>query len=201
MFFIGVSGASSSGKTTLSRKIMDLFGEEECYVISQDNFYKNISPGTDTSDYNFDCPEAIDFISLKSCINNMLQHKRVKIPQYDFSKHTATYCKDINFKGKCLILEGIFSLLDDDIKDKMDLKIFVDTDLDICLTRRLLRDVEKRGRTMMSVLNQYKKFVKPSYYKYIIFEKQQSDIIIPNGGENLIALNIINQYINSCINR
>lgn len=195
MLFIGITGASSSGKTTLGKKIQELLGSENCFVISQDNFYMSIPKDVEPQDYNFDEPSSIDFDKMREFIYNILQHKPGTLPYYNFTQHKTSHNRIINFTGSCIILEGIFSLLDDKLNEKMNLKIYVDTDLDICLTRRLKRDVVKRGRTMMSVLSQYERFVKPAYHKYIVFEKQKSDIIIPNGGENVIALDMIKKYI------
>lgn len=199
MLFIGIAGASSSGKTTLGKKIQELLGKENCFVISQDNFYKGLPNDVIIDEYNFDHPEAIDFAKMKKFINDILVNKTAKLPYYDFTQHKSTHNRIINFTGNCIILEGIFSLLDDELCNKMNLKIYVDTDLDICLTRRLKRDIEKRGRTLSSVLLQYEKFVKPAYHKYIIFEKQKSDIVIPNGGENMIANDMIKKYIFSLL--
>lgn len=195
MLFIGIAGASSSGKTTLGKKIQDLLGKDNCFVISQDNFYKKVPDNVNPNDYNFDDPSAIDFVKMKTCIENMIKHNTAELPYYDFTKHAPSHNRTIHFSGNCIILEGIFSLLDEELIKQMNLKIYVDTDLDICLTRRLKRDVEKRGRTMDSVLTQYERFVKPAYHKFIVFEKQNSDIVIPNGGENVIALDIIKKFI------
>jgi uridine kinase len=199
MLFIGITGASSSGKTTLGKKIQDLLGKSNCFVISQDNFYKGLPNNFDSNLYNFDHPDAIDFDLLYNFILKLNNHEEALLPYYDFSQHKISYYRTINFTGKCIILEGIFSLLDNRIKNLMSLKIFVDTDLDICLIRRLKRDTIKRNRTMDYVLNQYENFVKPSYYKFIVTEKQYCDIIIPNGGENIIAIDMIKKYIFSFI--
>lgn len=199
MLFIGIAGASSSGKTTLGKKIQDLLGKENCFVISQDNFYKPVPDDVNVENYNFDEPEAIDFMRMKGFIENMQNNKPCTLPYYNFTQHNVSHNREINFNGNCIILEGIFSLLDDELRNKMNLKIYVDTDLDICLTRRLKRDVEKRGRTMLSVLSQYERFVKPCYHKYIVFEKQNCDIVVPNGGQNIIALDMIKKYIFSLL--
>ena len=199
MLFIGITGASSSGKTTLGKKIQEIMGKENCFIVSQDNFYKGLPEGIIESEYNFDDPEAIDFDALYDFIIKIKNHEEAQLPYYDFASHKVSHYRTINFKGKCIILEGIFSLIYDKIKKQMNLKIFVDTDLDTCLIRRIRRDTTKRGRTLESILTQYEKFVKPCYYKYITFEKQKCDIIVPNGGENAIAILMIKNYIFSQI--
>jgi uridine kinase len=195
MLFIGITGASSSGKTTLGKKIQDILGKENCFIVSQDNFYKGLPDGANELEYNFDDPDAIDFNKLYIFLKKIKNNEEAELPYYDFSLHKVSHYRNIQFNGKCIILEGIFSLINEKIKNEMNLKIFIDTDLDTCLIRRLRRDTFKRGRTMESVLNQYEKFVKPCYYKYITFEKNKCDIIIPNGGDNIIALNMIKNYI------
>ena len=198
MLFIGITGASSSGKTTLGKKIQEIMGKDNCFIVSQDNFYKGLPDGVIESEYNFDDPDAIDFDALYDFIVKIKNHQEAQLPYYDFTTHSISHYRTINFKGSCIILEGIFALINENIKKQMNMKIFVDTDLDTCLIRRLKRDTTKRGRTMESVLNQYEKFVKPCYYKYITFEKQKCDIIVPNGGENTIAIMMIKNYIFSC---
>ncbi len=195
MFFIGIAGASSSGKTTLGKKIQEILGKDNCFIVSQDNFYKGLPENEDCSNYNFDDPTAINFPMLKDFLSKIITQKPCKLPYYDFTNHKISHYRDIYFTGKCIILEGIFSFYDIEIRNKMNLKLFVDTDLDICLIRRIKRDTNERGRTLDSIITQYQRFVKPSYYKYITFEKQYSDIIIPNGGENIIAINMIKKYI------
>lgn len=199
MLFIGICGASSSGKTTLGKKIQELLGKEKCFLISQDNFYKPLPETEDATTYNFDNPHAIDFTKLKQFISKIMKREECQLPYYDFNNHKVTHNRDINFSGCCVILEGIFSLYDADIREIMNLKLFVDTDLDICLIRRIKRDTLERGRSIESILSQYIQFVKPSFYKYIVEQKQHSDIIIPNGGENVIANDMIKKYIFSVL--
>lgn len=199
MFFIGIAGASSSGKTTLGKKIQEILGKENSFIISQDNFYKGLPRGENPNDYNFDHPSAIDFESLKIFLSKIMDHEKCELPYYDFTQHKVSHFRNINFTGKCIILEGIFSLYESEIREKMNLKLFVDTDLDVCLIRRIKRDTNERGRTLESIISQYQKFVKPSYYKYITFEKQNCDIVIPHGGDNIIAIDIIKNYIFSLL--
>jgi uridine kinase len=200
MLFIGITGASSSGKTTLGKKIQEIMGKDNCFIVSQDNFYKGLPDNTNIDNYNFDEPEAIDFDELYKFISKIMNNEEADLPYYDFSCHKVSHIRKIKFRGKCIILEGIFALIDERIKKQMNLKIFVDTDLDTCLIRRLKRDTTKRSRTMDSVLTQYEKYVKPCYYKYITFEKQNCDIVIPSGGENIIAITMIKNYIFDQIN-
>lgn len=199
MLFISIAGSSSSGKTTLSKKIQDFLGKDNCFILQMDNYYKSLNSDVDFKNYNFDVPEAFNLHELINSITCLKNQKPFNLPQYNFKTHKVDKYLQTEFYGKCVILEGIFALHSEVINKLCNIKIFVDTDLDICLLRRVKRDVHERGRTIDSILEQYEKFVKPSYYKYIMPQKQLADIIIPNGGENMIALNIIYNFINSNI--
>ena len=197
MLFIGICGPSSSGKTTIAKNISKLVGEENCLIVSQDNFYKGLKYNDDPANYNFDSPDAIDFDLMRETLKKCKNEPIIKMPIYNFTTHAVDKYVDIENTFKIIIFEGIFGLYDEIIREMMDIKIFIRTDLDICLLRRIKRDTTERGRSIESIMNQYIKFVKPSFHQYIVPQKEKADIIIPNGGENILAISIIEEFIKS----
>jgi uridine kinase len=191
-FFIGVSGASASGKTTVCRKIMDGLADQRCALLCVDWFYRGLTPGVKPQDYNFDHPEAFDFAALRSTLETMQSGTPVSVPRYDFAKH----CRDSDQAAEfgtvdVVIVEGILTFYDPRVREMMNMKIFVDEDADVCLARRIKRDVAERGRSVDSVLAQYERYVKPSFEGYILPTKRHSDIVVPRGAENLVAIDLI----------
>lgn len=199
MLFIGVCGASSSGKTTISKKISELIGEEKCLIISQDNFYKGLKFNETADTYNFDNPNAIDFDLMRETLKKCKNQDKIQMPIYDFTKHCLDKFVTIQNTFKIIIFEGIFAFYDETIRKMMDIKIFIRTDLDVCLLRRINRDIKERGRTLESIMHQYITFVKPSFHQFIAPQKEKADIIIPNSGENIMAISIIEEFIKSKI--
>ena len=196
---ISITGASSSGKTTIARKIAKEIGKEKCYVLSQDNFYKSVPEDIDPITYNFDDPKAIDFDALIKVLTALKNGTYAEIPNYCFKTHKRTGYSTIDFNGSCIILEGILTMCSISIIEMMDMKIFVDTDLDVCLMRRIKRDIGERGRDLDSVLKQYELFVKPAYHKYISTFRHKCDLVIPNHIENLCAFDVLKSYISTKI--
>eukprot|EP00171_Calliarthron_tuberculosum_P006570 IDg6570t1 len=191
-FFIGVTGASASGKTTVCEKIIHGLGDQRCVLVSLDWFYRGLPEGQDPAAYNFDHPDAFDYAALKQTLETMRKRKRVSVPKYDFARHcrVSDNCEDLDV-ADVIIVEGILSFYDKSVRDMLNMKIFVDEDADICLVRRITRDVASRGRSVESVLAQYTRFVKPSFEEYILPTKRYSDIVVPRGGENLVAIDLI----------
>jgi len=191
-FFIGVSGASASGKTTVCRKIIHGLGDQRCILISMDWFYKGLPPGVDPAKYNFDHPDAFDYEGLVETLAKMKERQAVSVPKYDFALHQRSEdnCEEFN-EADVIILEGILTFHDKAVRDMLHMKIFVDEDADVCLVRRISRDVKLRGRSVESVLKQYTKFVKPAFEEYIYPTKRFCDIVVPRGGENLVAIDLI----------
>ena len=191
-FFIGVSGASASGKTTVCQKIIHGLGDQRCVLVSLDWFYIGLPDGVDPATYNFDHPNAFDYASLKETLEKMRQRVPVSVPKYDFTQHRRVEdnCEELDV-ADVVIVEGILSFYDRSVRDLMHMKIFVDEDPDICLARRITRDVAVRGRTVDSVLEQYTRFVKPSFERFILPTKRYCDIVVPRGGENLVAIDLI----------
>ena len=202
MFIISMIGSSSSGKTYISQILAEyLKKNHDVLIINLDSFYKE---STDSKNrINFDLPEKIDFDLLLKCLKELeIDNKTDKYPVYDFSTHKRVNYKTLEYKGKCIIIEGLFVLNNNILREKINLKIFIETDLDICLLRRIKRDINERSRTLESILYQYENHVKPSYIKYIFPYKNLCDIVIPNNSNNQEVLKIekyINNYFTQCI--
>ena len=190
---IGIVGGSCSGKSSISQKFNQSFGKN-CQTICEDSFYKSLTKEQleTVKDYNFDHPDAIDFKELERVIINIKSgKKRISIPCYDLKIHQRTRGIEIDLSGvQVIILEGIFLFHHKNIRDMLDIKIYVDTDSDIRLTRRIYRDQMERGRTLESILDRYHKFVKSGYERYIEPCKKYANIIIPFGVENYPFLDI-----------
>jgi len=194
---IGISGGTGSGKTRFTKELVSRFDGTSLIYISQDSYYKDLSDISyeERCEVNFDSPNLIDFSKLSKDLKNLIKSNPVNIPIYNFKRHLRM--KESNrIKPKpIIILEGIFSLYKSDIRELMDLKIFVDTPADIRILRRAKRDINKRERTIESVVNQYLTTVRPMHEKYVEPTKSYADIIVPNGGKNKVALDIINSQL------
>eukprot|EP00178_Gracilaria_changii_P019031 TRINITY_DN55452_c0_g1_i1.p2 TRINITY_DN55452_c0_g1~~TRINITY_DN55452_c0_g1_i1.p2 ORF type:complete len:498 (+),score=94.48 TRINITY_DN55452_c0_g1_i1:7215-8708(+) len=195
-FIIGVTGASASGKTTVCEKIIDGLGDQRCVLVSLDWFYHGLPDGADAATYNFDHPNAFDFDSLVDTLRTMQRRVPVSVPMYDFARHIRVpdNCAELDV-ADVIIVEGILSFYDPRIRQLMHMKIFVDEDADICLARRIMRDTQARSRSVQSVLKQYTTFVKPAFERFILPTKRYSDIVVPRGAENLVAIDLIIKHI------
>lgn len=198
---IGIAGGTGSGKTLVARRIAEDLGEKHVVVMQQDAYYKNLETLSfeERASQNFDHPDAVDLDLLVAHTKELLSGKAIEQPQYDFSIHLRT--KDlVSVRPKpIVILEGILILYYAELRDLMDIKVFVDTDADIRLIRRLKRDIKKRGRSLDSVLEQYEKTVKPMHVEFVEPSKRFADIIIPEGGHNLVAVDLLATKIQSII--
>lgn len=200
---IGISGASASGKSLLAHTIIDELGSKEVVIIPEDAYYRD---RTDLSfeqrcKINYDHPDAFEHDLLIKHLNALQQGQSVEIPTYDYSQHLRnTESKQIG-NHTIIVLEGILLLADEQLRKLMDIKIFMDTPLDVCLIRRLQRDVIQRGRNFESVLQQYETTVRPMYQQFIEPSKKYADIIIPRGGENRIAIEVIKAKMQSLLNK
>ncbi len=194
---IGISGASGSGKTLVAQTLFDLLGSEKVVILQEDSYYKDLShlPFEERAKYNFDHPDAFDHDLLIEHLKLLLQGESIEHPIYDFTTHSRK--KETRRVGphEIIILEGILLLAIPELREMMDIKIFIDTAPDICFIRRLKRDLEERGRTVDSVINQYQKTVRPMYLQFVEPSKRYADIIIPHGGKNVIAIDIIKSKI------
>lgn len=196
-FIIGVAGGTASGKTTVCNMIISQLHDQRVLLINQDSFYcSQTDEQLETvQEYNFDHPDAFNTELLLSCIGNLKHGKAVSIPIYDFKSHKNIEPARMVNPADVIILEGILVLHDPRVRDLMNMKIFVDTDSDLRLARRIQRDTVERGRNIQNVLEQYAKFVKPSFDEFILPSKKYADVIIPRGGDNYVAIDLIVQHI------
>lgn len=196
---IGICGGSGSGKTTIVRKISELVSD--FVFIPQDNYYKSAEfiSNSNITAFNFDHPDAFDNDLIIEQLKTLKNGKSIEMPTYDFVHHRRTQ-ETIHVSPKKVVLfEGIMIFTNKAVRDLIDLKIFVDTPDDIRFIRRLLRDIKERGRTLDSVIEQYMGVVRPGHFEFIEPTKVFADIIIPEGGANERALNVLVSFINSVI--
>ncbi|KQL53460.1 uridine kinase [Heyndrickxia shackletonii] len=198
---IGVAGGSGSGKTSVTNAIYDQFKGHSILVLEQDYYYKDQShlPFEDRLKTNYDHPLAFDNDLLIEHIQKLLNYESIEKPVYDYTRHTRSD-KKIHVEAKdVIILEGILVLEDERLRNLMDIKLFVDTDADLRIIRRLLRDIEDRGRTMDSVIDQYINVVRPMHNQFIEPTKRYADVIIPEGGQNVVAIDLVNTKIQTIL--
>ncbi|WP_042458655.1 uridine kinase [Neobacillus dielmonensis] len=190
---IGVAGGSGSGKTSVTRAIAESFKDHSLLVIEQDYYYKDQShlPFEERLKTNYDHPFAFDNDLLIEHVEKLLRYQPVNKPVYDYSLHTRSD-QVIHVEPKeVIILEGILILEDERLRNLMDIKLFVDTDADLRIIRRLSRDIKERGRTFDSVIDQYTNVVRPMHNQFIEPTKRYADIIIPEGGQNHVAIDLM----------
>lgn len=195
---IGIAGGTGSGKTTLADKLVDSFGSQEVTVIRQDNYYKR----HDDMDYeqraklNYDHPDAFDSDLFYEHIVALKQGKPVEIPVYDYTIHNRSEETILINPTPVIVLEDIMLFVEKVLCDLMDIKVFVDTDADVRILRRIVRDVKERGRSLESVIGQYLTTVKPMHEQFVEPSKRRADIIVPEGGENQVALEMLIERVN-----
>ncbi|MGM7702124.1 uridine kinase [Pseudalkalibacillus sp. Hm43] len=190
---IGVAGGSGSGKTTVAKEIFRQFADQSILILEQDAYYKDQTEKSmeERLQTNYDHPLAFDNDLLIDHIDKLRNSKGIEKPVYDYTAHTRSD-KIIPIEPKdVIILEGILILEDERLRDLMDIKLFVDTDADVRIIRRLLRDINERGRTIDSVIEQYTSVVRPMHNQFIEPTKRYADIIIPEGGQNRVAIDLM----------
>ncbi len=190
---IGVAGGTGSGKTTVSRTIVERVGRERIAWLQHDAYYRDQSnkPLEARARVNYDHPDSLETELLIAQLKQLRSGKPVQVPIYDFATHTRkqeTRCVDPH---SIILVEGILILSDTALRELFDVKIFVDTDADLRLIRRLKRDMAERGRTFESVITQYMDTVRPMHLEFVEPSKRYADVIIPEGGHNLVALEMI----------
>ena len=189
---IGIAGGTGSGKTTLMKNIVSRFGDEVT-VISHDNYYKRHDDMTyeERCLINYDEPAAFETELMVGHLAQLKAGHAIECPVYDFTVHNRSNDFVTIEPRRIIIVEGILIFADEALRDLMDVRIFVDTDADVRLCRRIKRDVNKRGRTLESVLTQYQQTVKPMHEKYVEPSKKFADLVVPEGGKNWVALEMI----------
>ena len=189
---IGIAGGSGSGKTTLMNNIVSRFGDD-ITVLSHDSYYKRRDDMTyeERCRLNYDEPAALETELMTRHLDLLRHGQAIVCPVYDFTVHNRSDETTRIEPGKVIIVEGILIFENPELRDLMDIRIFVDTDADIRLCRRVKRDVNKRGRTLESVLTQYQETVKPMYEKYVEPSKKYALILVPEGGRNAVALDLV----------
>ena len=195
VIIIGIAGGSGSGKTRLVKNILSELSDTKTISIEVDSYYKDLSHLSfeEREKNNFDHPNSIDFELLYHHLKEILNNKKIETPLYNYKEHIRdkNNIKTIEENVQIILLEGIFSLYNKDIRDLMEIKIFVDTPSDVRILRRIKRDVNKRKRTIESVIEQYNKTVRPMFIKYVKPTKEHADLIIPYGGKNKISIDTI----------
>ncbi|KAM4549173.1 uridine-cytidine kinase 2-A [Odontesthes bonariensis] len=210
-FLIGVAGGTASGKSSVCSKIMELLGQNEIdhhqrqvAILSQDSFYKVLTPEQKTKalkgQFNFDHPDAFDNDLIITTLWDIKEGKTVHIPVYDFVSHSRKEETVTVYPADVVLFEGILMFYSQEIRDLFQMKLFVDTDADTRLSRRVLRDITERGRDLESVLAQYITFVKPAFEEFCLPTKKYADVIIPRGADNIVAINLIVQHIQDILN-
>ena len=189
---IGIAGGTGSGKTTLMKNIINRFGDVVT-VLSHDNYYRRHDELTyeERCKINYDEPAALETDLMAYHLDLLRKGESIECPVYDFTQHNRSDETITVIPKSVIIVEGILIFENEPLRELMDIKIFVDTDADVRLCRRIKRDVNKRGRTLESVLTQYQETVKPMHEKYVEPSKKYADLVVPEGGKNLVALDMI----------
>jgi len=189
---IGIAGGSGSGKTTVASRIISAVGEERVTYIQHDSYYKDRSniPLEEREKINYDHPDALETSLLVRHLHKLLEGSPVEIPIY-FITHTRKPVGNIVYPRDVIIVEGILIFVEKELRELFDIKLYVDTDPDIRFIRRLKRDIEERGRTIDSVIKQYLETVRPMHIEFVEPTKRFADVIIPEGGYNQVAINMV----------
>lgn len=199
MIIIGIAGGTGSGKTTVVNKIISSFAAGEVAVIPQDSYYKDSShiPPEERSKINFDEPNAIEWTLLEKHLEELKAGKAVEMPTYSYLTCTRQPETVHVEPREVIIIEGILVLCPPELRDKMDVKVFVDADADDRLIRVIARDCIQRGRTPQMVIDRYQDVLKPMHERYIEPSKRFADLIVPQGGSNTVAIKLLTDYIES----
>jgi uridine kinase len=190
---IGIAGGSGSGKTTVAQEILQRVGPDRIAFLQHDSYYKDLSglPPAQKADVNFDHPNSLETELLTQHIASLRDGKPVEVPIYDFSTHSRTSQTYTVRPRMVILVEGILIFTEAALRDMFDVKIFVDTDSDLRFIRRLERDITERGRTTESVIKQYQATVRPMHMEFVEPSKRYADVIIPEGGHNTAALDMV----------
>lgn len=194
MLIIGIAGGTGSGKTTVARSVIDRLGSDKVTFISQDNYYKDHQhlSLTERETINYDHPFAFDTKLLVEHLQQLKAGQTAQAPVYDFTTHSRFPDRTVELRpNHIVIIEGLFVLSDENLRKLLNIKVFVDTDPDVRILRRVVRDIEERGRTIQSIHQQYLSTVKPMHEAFIEPSKKYADLIIPEGGENEVGIQLL----------
>ncbi|KAJ2511324.1 Uridine kinase [Coemansia sp. RSA 2049] len=203
-YMVGVAGGSASGKTSVAKRIYESLDVPWVIIVSMDSFYRQLTPEESKrafeNNHDFDHPSSMDYASALRVLTDLKQGRATDIPQYDFVTHSpSSECQHV-YGASVVIFEGIFALYNPELFGMMDMKIFVDTDSDICLARRIKRDTTERGRDPLGILQQYERFVKPAFDGFVRPTMNNADVIIPRGLDNEVAIDLMIQHIKRQLN-
>lgn len=190
---VGIAGGTGSGKTTVAHKLAGALPDGSCVTIEHDAYYRDQGhlPPAERAKINYDHPASLESSLLAAHLRELRAGRGVDVPIYDFATHTRRYETRRVEPARVIIVEGILVFAEPELRDQLDIKIFVDTDADIRLMRRIRRDLEQRGRTFQSVRDQYYATVRPMHVEHVEPSKRWADLIIPEGGDNKIALDVM----------
>jgi uridine kinase len=200
---VGVAGGSGSGKTTVVRRIIESLGPDEVTLLDHDRYYRdrNDLRLEERAALNYDHPDALETDLMVRHVQELKAGRPVEVPRYDFARHARLAETDLFAPRRAIIVEGILIFTDPALRKLMDIKVFVDTDSDTRFIRRLVRDVADRGRTMESVIEQYQDTVKPMHLEFVEPSKRYADVIIPLGGHNTVAVDLLLTLLRSVAGR
>ena len=198
---IGIAGGSGSGKTTVQRKIIEAFGRDQIALLDHDSYYLDLShlPPEERARFNFDHPDALETELMVRHLDRLLAGEPIEKPTYDFTTHSRRTETETVYPHPVVIVEGILVLGEPALRERMDIKIYVDTPDDVRLIRRIQRDLHDRGRDIESVIRQYKQTVRPMHLEFVEPSKRTADVIIPHGGHNRVALDMVLAHVQSLL--
>jgi uridine kinase len=200
-FVIGVCGGSGSGKTTVARNILEIAGRDRVAHLLHDHYYKDLAHLTheERAQTNFDHPDSLDNDLFKEHLRALSNYQPVQCPDYDFKTHRRTEESFLIMPRQVVLVEGILIFADPELRNMMDLRVFVDTDADLRVLRRINRDVAERGRTLESVIAQYLDTVRPMHNEFVAPGKKYANLVLPEGGMNQVAIDILITKVESVL--
>lgn len=199
----GIAGGTASGKTTVGNTILDAVGASQVAYLAHDAYYKDMShlPLEERARLNYDHPQSLETDLLVEHVETLLEGQPVEIPIYDFTEHRRTAETEHVRPCPIILVEGILVFTHRQLRELMDIKVYVDTDPDVRLIRRLVRDIEERGRSLESIIKQYLETVRPMHLEFVEPSKRYADVIIPRGGLNKVALDMVVSRLNELLRR
>ena len=198
---IGIAGGSGSGKTTVQRKIIEAFGRDQIALLDHDSYYVDLShlPAEERARFNFDHPDALETELMVAHLDRLLAGEAIEKPTYDFTTHSRRAETETVHPLPVVIVEGILVLGERALRELMDINLYVDTPDDVRLIRRIQRDLHERGRDIENVIQQYKRTVRPMHLEFVEPSKRTADVIIPHGGHNRVALDMVLAHVQSLL--